>query len=103
MGFLVDAQLPPGLARWLAANGHEATHVSDLGLPTASDPAIWDHALAVSSVIVTKDEDFAAQGIGPITGRSLSGSSRTREGESCLPGSRPCCRIFWQRSRVAIT
>jgi predicted nuclease of predicted toxin-antitoxin system len=59
MRFLVDAQLPPALARWLAANGHEATHVSDVGLQTASDPAIWDHALAVSSVIVTKDEDFA--------------------------------------------
>jgi len=24
MRFLVDAQLPPALARWLAAQGHEA-------------------------------------------------------------------------------
>lgn len=59
MRFLVDAQLPPALARWLAANGHEAAHVGDLGMQAASDATIWDHALASSSAIVTKDEDFA--------------------------------------------
>jgi predicted nuclease of predicted toxin-antitoxin system len=59
MRFLVDAQLPPALARWLAANGHEAAHVGDLGMQAASDAAIWDHALASSLAIVTKDEDFA--------------------------------------------
>jgi predicted nuclease of predicted toxin-antitoxin system len=59
MRFLVDAQLPPALARWLAAQGHEAAHVGDLGMQAASDTAIWDHALASSSAIVTKDEDFA--------------------------------------------
>ncbi len=59
MRFLVDAQLPPVLARWLAAQGHEAAHVGDLGMQAASDAAIWDHALASSSAIVTKDEDFA--------------------------------------------
>jgi len=59
MRFLVDAQLPPALARWLAAKGHEAAHVGDLGMQAASDAAIWDHALASSYAIVTKDEDFA--------------------------------------------
>jgi len=59
MRFLVDAQLPPAVARWLAANGHEAAHVGDLGMQAASDAAIWDHARATSSAIVTKDEDFA--------------------------------------------
>jgi predicted nuclease of predicted toxin-antitoxin system len=59
MRFLVDAQLPSALARWLAAQGHEAAHVGDLGMQAASDAAIWDHALASSSAIVTKDEDFA--------------------------------------------
>ncbi len=59
MRFLVDAQLPPALARWLTAQGHEAAHVGDLGMQAASDAAIWDHALASSSAIVTKDEDFA--------------------------------------------
>jgi predicted nuclease of predicted toxin-antitoxin system len=59
MRFLVDAQLPPAVARWLAAQGHEAAHVGDLGMQAASDAAIWDHALTSSSAIVTKDEDFA--------------------------------------------
>ena len=59
MRFLVDAQLPPALARWLEAKGHEAAHVGDLGMQAASDAALWDHALASSSAIMTKDEDFA--------------------------------------------
>ena len=59
MRFMVDAQLPPALARWLAANGHEAAHVGDLGMQAASDSAIWDRALASAAAIVTKDEDFA--------------------------------------------
>jgi predicted nuclease of predicted toxin-antitoxin system len=59
MRFLVDAQLPPALARWLTANGHAAEHVGDIGMQTASDAAIWDHALRENTVIITKDEDFA--------------------------------------------
>ena len=59
MRFLIDAQLPPALALWLAANGHEATHVGDLGMQAASDAKIWQYALVSSSVIITKDEDFA--------------------------------------------
>ena len=59
MRFLVDAQLPPALARWLAAKGHEAEHVGDKGMQAASDTAIWEYALVTSAAIVTKDEDFA--------------------------------------------
>jgi predicted nuclease of predicted toxin-antitoxin system len=57
--FLVDAQLPPALARRLAALGHRAEHVADCGLAQASDDAIRGYATSVSAVIVTKDEDFA--------------------------------------------
>lgn len=57
--FLVDAQLPPALARKLIAAGHDATHVLDVGLLDASDSKIWDYALANQYTIVTKDEDFA--------------------------------------------
>lgn len=56
--FLVDAQLPPALARRLTALGHIAEHVDDVGMTSASDRRIWDYALEHSSVIVTKDEDF---------------------------------------------
>ena len=65
MRFLVDAQLPPppALARWLASKGHAAEHVADVGLAHAADKEIWNHALAVSAVIVSKDEDFAQRRI----------------------------------------
>ena len=59
MTFLVDAQLPPALARWLREAGHEAQHVSEVGLREAEDGPIWMYALSVQAVIVTKDEDFA--------------------------------------------
>jgi len=59
--FLVDAQLPPALARWLVGKGHEAEHVADCGLAEASDRAIWRYALDAEAVILTKDEDFSVR------------------------------------------
>jgi predicted nuclease of predicted toxin-antitoxin system len=59
MRFLVDAQLPPALARFLATHGHQAEHVFDIGMEKAEDRAIWDYAIHVGAVVVTKDEDFA--------------------------------------------
>jgi len=56
--FLVDAQLPPALARWLSANGHEATPLLDQGLLEAVDTQIWEEATRLGAVIVSKDEDF---------------------------------------------
>ncbi len=58
MKFLIDAQLPPALARLLASCGHEAEHVSDIGLRDAEDATIWDRALAQGAILITKDEDF---------------------------------------------
>jgi predicted nuclease of predicted toxin-antitoxin system len=68
MRFLVDAQLPPALARWIAAQGYEAQHVADFGMAGAPDRAIWNKAIELASVIVSKDEDFiqlSAKGSGP--------------------------------------
>lgn len=59
MRFLVDAQLPPALAKWLAERSQEAEHVGDHDLQSASDRQIWDFAVNHACVIVTKDEDFA--------------------------------------------
>ena len=59
MRFLVDAQLPPALARWLVSRSHEADHVFDRGLTSADDRTIWRDAEATGSIVVTKDEDFA--------------------------------------------
>lgn len=61
MRFLVDAQLPPALARRIEALGYDAQHVADCGLAGAPDDAIWRHAASVGAVIITKDEDFAVR------------------------------------------
>lgn len=58
MRFLVDAQLPPALCRWLRERGHEAVHVSELGLLGASDTGIAARAQADGVVLISKDEDF---------------------------------------------
>ncbi|MGH7089375.1 MAG: DUF5615 family PIN-like protein [Stellaceae bacterium] len=61
MKFLIDAQLPPALALWLAEAGHDAAHLDQIGLLSASDEAIWVHALRSGPIVITKDEDFAAR------------------------------------------
>ena len=63
MRFLVDAQLPPGLAQFLEEQGHEAKAVRDVGLREAQDPAIWNYAQAGGWVVITKDEDFAERAL----------------------------------------
>jgi predicted nuclease of predicted toxin-antitoxin system len=58
---LVDAQLPPALARRIETLGHSADHVFACGLATASDDAIRSYATTMGAVIVTKDEDFVVR------------------------------------------
>ena len=68
MRFLVDAQLPPALARQLVALGHQAEHVSDCGLLSSADDAIQAYAIDIGAVVVSKDEDFVTArvlGAGP--------------------------------------
>lgn len=45
----------------LSEKGHEAEHVGDLGLISATDSKIWQYAIAHDAVLITKDEDFADQ------------------------------------------
>ncbi|MBI5768600.1 MAG: DUF5615 family PIN-like protein [Verrucomicrobia bacterium] len=59
MKFVIDAQLPPVMARWLRAGGHEAEHVEGAGLLVADDSAIWAHAGHAGAAILAKDEGFA--------------------------------------------
>jgi predicted nuclease of predicted toxin-antitoxin system len=59
MRFIVDAQLPPALARWLTDHGHEAEHVFDFGGDGTTDSEIWRRALMKTAAIITKDEDFS--------------------------------------------
>ena len=63
MRVLIDAQLPPALARWIGSQGHQATHVFEVGLQAADDGPIWEHARKEKAVIVSKDEDFVDRGL----------------------------------------
>lgn len=51
------------------SEGHDAHHVSDLGIATIPDRAIWMRAREMGACIITKDEDFvlmqALDGGGP--------------------------------------
>jgi predicted nuclease of predicted toxin-antitoxin system len=58
--FVIDAQLPPGLAARLRERGHTADHVNRIGLGGTGDLAIWDYARRHHAVLITKDEDFVA-------------------------------------------
>jgi predicted nuclease of predicted toxin-antitoxin system len=63
--FLVDAQLPPRLAAWLVARGHEAVHVESIGLRHDDDGPILQWAISNDAVLVTKDRDFAPRPVEP--------------------------------------
>lgn len=58
MRFLIDAQLPPALCRFLRERGHKAAHVFELGMVAADDELIASRAEADGAVLVSKDEDF---------------------------------------------
>lgn len=58
MRFLVDAQLPTALARWIESQDQTAQHVADLQMADASDWAIWQQAQETNAVIISKDSDF---------------------------------------------
>ncbi|MDQ2747847.1 MAG: DUF5615 family PIN-like protein [Acidobacteriota bacterium] len=59
MKFIVDAQLPYRVKTWLAAQGFNTIHTSDL--PEANeteDLSIAGVAAAENRIVVTKDSDF---------------------------------------------
>jgi predicted nuclease of predicted toxin-antitoxin system len=59
MIFWLDAQLPPGLAEYLASSFHvEAIPVRNLGLRDASDQEIFQAARTAGAIVITKDSDF---------------------------------------------
>lgn len=59
MKFIVDAQLPKRLARWLTARGHDALHTLDLPEQNQTqDAEITALACREHRIVVTKDSDF---------------------------------------------
>lgn len=58
MRFLVDANLSFRFAEYLRDGGHDAVHVSDVGLLFAEDAEILRRARDEARVIVSNDTDF---------------------------------------------
>lgn len=60
MKLLLDANLSPEVGRRLNEAGHDAIHVADIGLLTATDPVILQAAAKEERVLLTADSDFGA-------------------------------------------
>ncbi len=59
MKFIVDAQLPKSLARFLSARGFDAIHTLDLPQRNVTDDLeISRISLAEDRVVISKDSDF---------------------------------------------
>ena len=58
MTVLLDHQLPPALKVFFAERGIEAIHVSEVGMQSQTDRAVWTFAKSNNMQIVSKDEDF---------------------------------------------
>ena len=59
MRYLFDAQLPPGLGRWLSEWLHTCDHVNDVDLGAATDDRIEAWARALQAVVWSADPTFA--------------------------------------------
>jgi predicted nuclease of predicted toxin-antitoxin system len=96
--FIVDAQLPPALARWLTEAGHDARHVEEVGLREAEDQPIWRHALENQAVIIAKDEDFALRVRQDTSGPVVVAQTQAEGG--CLRNPKPRPRVRVPRRRL---
>jgi predicted nuclease of predicted toxin-antitoxin system len=60
MKLIIDMNLSPRWADFLIAAGFDAVHWADIGVATALDSTIMEHARIKEAVILTHDLDFGA-------------------------------------------
>jgi hypothetical protein len=79
-------RLPPALAQWLQARGHDAVHAFDLGLHRAADTEIFARANDDGRTIITADLGSGWRS----TRKNVDGHPNARmadqkSGEACFP------------------
>lgn len=60
MRLLVDANLSPRIAARLVDASHDAIHVADVDLLSASDMEITTYAAAENRIVISSDSDFGS-------------------------------------------
>ena len=61
MKFIVDAQLPVRLTKWMVAQNFDAIHTDEIAIETGREPTdseISEIANAENRIVISKDRDF---------------------------------------------
>ena len=103
MKFLVDAQLPLRVARWLKERGHDARHTLELPLGNRTpDSEVVECARREHRIVATKDSDFVQTFL--LTGEPLllfisTGNISNSDLESLLRLNMPAIERVFSGSR----
>ncbi|MBV8336289.1 MAG: DUF5615 family PIN-like protein, partial [Alphaproteobacteria bacterium] len=71
MRLLLDMNLPPAMAEWLRAEGHDVVHVREIGFAQSPDRNVFARAAEDARIVVTFDLDFGE--IAGLIGATSSG------------------------------